>query len=345
MKRMVLDVASLLILIVGTVGQPTARGVDSLAPITALAVAPSGTEVVAGSQAGLELRRIPHVVPGVLIPTIPHFELVRKLPTELEHIHDVRFSPDGNLLGVVGGSPSQHGAVELYRWPEATLHSRRELHEDLNYSIGWQADSKSFAVAGFDTRVSICDINQKVPLRVIEGHSRSVLAVAFLPGEFGLASGGVDESIRLWEPATGKLLRSLSNHTKSVTGLAVRPGDWPGPPSLASIGLDHTVRLWQPTIGRLMRFARLSSPPLDVSWMNDGNLIVVACKDGKLRVIDPDSMEMLEEISAIDGIAYCLTVLPNGKVAVGGQAGQLTLQTPRSGRGGKGTNSALSKVE
>ena len=84
-----------------------------------------------------------------------------------------------------------------------------------------------------------------------------------------------------------------------------------------------------------MRFARLSSPPLDVGWLNDGNSIVVACKDGKLRIIDPDSMEMLEEISAIDGIAYCLMVLPKGKVAVGGLSGQLTLQTPRSGRGGK----------
>ena len=345
MKRMALDVASLLILVVGFAGQPMARGVESLPPITALVVTPNGTEVVAGSQAGLELRRIPHVGPAVLSRTTPHFDLIRKLPTELEHIHDLKFSPDGNLLCVVGGSPSQHGSVELYRWPDATLHSRRELHEDINYSVAWRADSKSFAVASSDTRVSICDINQEAPLRVIEGHSRSVLAVAFLPGEYGLASGGVDESIRLWEPTTGKLLRSLSNHTKSVTSLAVRPGDWPGPPTLASIGLDHTVRLWQPTIGRLMRFARLPSPPLDVGWLNDGNSIVVACKDGKLRVIDPDSMEVLEEIPAIDGIAYCLAVLPNGTVVVGGQSGQLTLQTPRSGRGGKLTDPNLGKVE
>ncbi|HUP82205.1 MAG TPA: hypothetical protein VM260_26870 [Pirellula sp.] len=339
MKRIALDVTSLLILAVVFHGQPTVRGVESLPPITALAVAPSGKEVIAGSQAGLDLRRIPHVSatvnqtiphvdPAVPSQTIPQFDLVRKLLTELENIHDVKFSPDGNLLAVVGGSPSQHGVVELYRWPDATLHSRRELHKDLNYSIAWHAESKSFAVASFDTCVSLCDVNQEAPLRVIEGHSRSVLALAFLPGEYGLASAGVDDSIRLWEPATGKLLRSLSNHTKSVTGLAVRPGDWPGPPALASIGLDHTVRLWQPTIGRLMRFARLSSPALDVGWLHDGSLIMAACKDGKLRVIDPDSMEVLEEIPAIEGIAYCLTVLPNGKVAVGGQFGQLTLHYP-----------------
>ena len=174
----VLDIASLLILVVGFAGQPAARGVESLPAITALAVAPSGTEVVAGSQAGLELRRIPHVGPAVLSRTIPQFDLVRKLPTELEHIHDVKFSPDGNLLCVVGGSPSQHGAVELYRWPDATLHSHKKLHEDLDYTVAWQADSKSFAVASADTRVSICGINQEAPLRVIEGHSRSVLAVA-----------------------------------------------------------------------------------------------------------------------------------------------------------------------
>ena len=170
-------VTSFLVLIAGTVQQSTVQAVESLPPITALAVAPSGTEVIAGSQAGLEMRRIPlapavHVGPAVTSRTNPlanpavpsrtsqQFELIRKLPTELENIHDAKFSPDGNLLVVVGGSPSQHGAVELYRWPEATLHSRRELHEDLNYSVGWQADSKSFAVAGADTRVSICDIIQ-----------------------------------------------------------------------------------------------------------------------------------------------------------------------------------------
>ena len=256
--RGVLDVASWLILFTGVVGQTAARGVESLPPITALAVAPSGMEVVTGSQAGLELRRIPHVGPAVLSRTIPLFDLIHKLPTELEHIHDVKFSPDGNLLAVVGGSPSQHGAVELYRWPDATLHSRRELHEDLNYSVAWQADSKQFAVASSDTRVSICDINQEAPVRVIEGHSRSVLAVAYLPGGYGLVSGSVDESIRLWEPATDTLLRSLSNHTKSVTGLAVRPGDWPGPPTLVSIGLDHTVRMWQ------------SSPSLDSRYSRTG---------------------------------------------------------------------------
>ena len=341
MKSIALIVTSFFVLLIGTVERSTIQAVESLPPITALAVAPNGTEVIVGSQAGLELRQIPvgpaapvdpavHVGPAAQSRTSPHFDLIRKLSTELENIHDAKFSPDGNLLAVVGGSPSQQGAVELYRWPEATLHSRKVLHEDVNYSVAWQADSKSFAVASSDTRVSICDINQEASLRVIEGHSRSVLAVAYLPNEHGLASGGVDESIRLWEPSTGKQLRSLSNHTKPVTGLAIRPGDWPGPPTLASISLDQTVRLWQPTIGRLIRFARLSSPPLDVGWLNNGDLIVVACKDGKLRVIDPDSMEVLEELHAIEGIAYCLAVLPNGKVAVGGQSGQLTLQHPKT---------------
>ena len=48
--------------------------------------------------------------------------------------------------------------------------------------------------------------------------------------------------------------------------------------------------------------------------------------DGRLRVIDPETVQVALEADAIESWAYCLAVLPGGRfVAVGGQGGELAL--------------------
>ena len=73
----------------------------------------------------------------------------------------------------------------------------------------------------------------------------------------------------------------------------------------------------------MMRFARLPSPPLSLAWTRDGAVIVTACRDGRLRVIDPSTVEILEDLPALDGVAHSLAVAPDGTILVGGENGQL----------------------
>jgi hypothetical protein len=40
-------------------------------------------------------------------------------------------------------------------------------------------------------------------------------------------------------------------------------------------------------------------------------------------VIDPDTVEVLEELPALDGIAHCLAPAPDGSIVVGGEGGAL----------------------
>ena len=50
---------------------------------------------------------------------------------------------------------------------------------------------------------------------------------------------------------------------------------------------------------------------------------MAACKDGQVRVIDPDTAEVRDDLPALEGVAYSLAVAPDGSVLVGGQNGQL----------------------
>src|SRR5262245_12201960 len=95
------------------------------APITALALSPDGTQVVLGSQNGIEIRSWPELNPST------------KLTTDLANVHDLRFSPDGRTLLVAGGSPAESGAVEVLSWPAGQRVRRVAEHADVVYRIAW----------------------------------------------------------------------------------------------------------------------------------------------------------------------------------------------------------------
>ncbi len=289
---------------------------SKLPPITAVAIDEKNSWAIEGSQAGLIVR------------SWPELSKSRVLPTELEHIHDIALSPDGTMLAVAGGTPAESGAVELYQWPSGELWKRLEAHEDLVYSVAWRSDSKLLALASADKTVKTISPTTAQCVQVFEGHSRSVLSTEFLPGEIGLATAGVDESLRIWEcsltnSAPVVLKRTFTNHTRQVVDLALRPAHEDAPPVMVSIGEDNTVRLWQPTIGRMMRFAKLESTPQAVCWTSDGKSLAVACKDGKVRMVDPDTVEATHELDALSGPAYCLAMDSDGRLLVGGAGGQL----------------------
>jgi WD40 repeat protein len=67
-----------------------------------------------------------------------------------------------------------------------------------------------------------------------------VLSVAFSPDGQALASGSLDNTIRLWDAASGALLRTLKGHTYTVRSVAFSPDGR----ALASGSWDGTVRLW-----------------------------------------------------------------------------------------------------
>jgi WD40 repeat protein len=199
---------------------------------------------------------------------------------------------------------------------------RASPHTDLIYAVDWRADSAILATGSADRTVGIHEAASGQTVHLLKGHSRGVLSVVYLPAESGLATAGIDESLRLWDVGNAKVLRTLPNHTRPVHDLAVRPGG-EIPPMVASIGSDRTVRLWQPTVGRLMRFVRLKSIPLAVAWTGDGRMLVTACRDGNVNVIDVETVEVLKEMPALDGVAYSLVTAQDGSILVGGENGQL----------------------
>lgn len=264
------------------------------APIVAVAFAPDGKQVVLGSQDGIEIR------------SWPELKAAGRVKTELSHVHDLAFSPDGKTLLAAGGSPAKSGAVEVLSWPEGKLVRRVAGHTDLVYRVAWAPDGSRWATASADgsCRVYAADTGKLVAQ--FDGHSRAVLALAFLPDGKTVASAGADQTLQLWNAATGEHVRTLDNHTAAVNDVAVCPTSPANVPIVATIGEDRTVRLWQPTTGRLMRFAKLESAPRAVAWSAKGDQLLVGCTDGRLRVLDFETLDVVGETRALEGRIHAL---------------------------------------
>jgi WD40 repeat protein len=58
---------------------------------------------------------------------------------------------------------------------------------------------------------------------VLKGHTNSVHSVAFSPDGKTLASGSLDETIKLWDVADGKEKATLQGHSQCVNSVAFSP--------------------------------------------------------------------------------------------------------------------------
>lgn len=275
----------------------------------AIAFTPQADALVAVSQAGIHKY------------SWPSLERQWSKPAAAANLLGVSFSPDGRQLAVVGGNPSERGVLQVLAWPKGKSKQRLRGGDDVFRSLVW-LDDKHIAAANADRSIHLWSLPTGKAEKILQGHSRPVDALCHLPQHKMLVSAGVDQSLRVWSLKQGTLLRNMNQHTAGVHQLAVRPRN-AGLPLVASAAADRTVRFWQPTIGRMVRYARLSAAPLDVAWHPDGNLLAAACDDGKLRLIDPESVEVKHTLPAIaDGWAYAVAAHPNdGSVAVGGTGG------------------------
>ena len=129
------------------------------------------------------------------------------------------------------------------------------------------------------------------------GHTKSANAVAFSPDNRWLASGGKDNVIKIWDLATGNVLRTLYGHTSNVNALAVSPdgkllasgsGDINDKRDLGTFtqggvvggAEDNTVRIWSVQTGQQLQVLRGHELPVGaVAFSNDGHSLTSVSGD------------------------------------------------------------------
>ncbi len=221
---------------------------------------------------------------------------------------------EDNLVHVWDGTSAQE--IEMHTGQENSV-----------YALATSLDGRFVASGGRDRNVQLFDRLAPAVNLSIPAHDGWLWATCFANSDKLLVTASADQSIRLWDSATGERLGQLVDtelnpngqkaHSNSIQSLLMMPdGD-----TLASAGRDSSIKLWSIASKKLlfdMKNCHQGSVNALATDLN-GTSLYSAGDDGKVIEWDVKTRMQKKVVMTIKGAAWALTCTPDGKqIATGG---------------------------
>ncbi|GAA5833603.1 hypothetical protein JCM3766R1_002586 [Sporobolomyces carnicolor] len=270
-----------------------------------------------------------------------NYRLKSILKGHKKSISSVEFSPNGQwLVSASGDTP-----VHVHSLPSFHLYRSFNSHTSGISHVSFSADSTLLASASDDKTVRIWEIDptlslshralgvlgseetrgdddggakEEMAIRVLRGHLSAVFCVGWSPRGDLIASGGMDETVRVWDVQKGKCMRVLPAHSEPVSavqfsrdGTMIVSGSW-----------DGYIRIWDTATGQCLKtLANEDNAPVsNVRFTPNSKFIFTSTLDSAIRLWDYQTDKMLKSYSNHVNRKYCIpsVLTRNGKYLIAG---------------------------
>ena len=254
--------------------------------------------------------------------------LVRTFTGHTYHVSLVAFSPDGRFALSYGcdgmGSQSRCIKYSVKLWDLAVGKELRSF-SGAGAPVAFSPDGRLALSRSDDKTLKLWEVATGKELRTFSGHTSNIQPAAFSPDGRFVLSGGCEErnssnwcikgSLKLWEVATGKELRSFGGHTEEVSSVAYSPDA-----RFALSGShDNTLKLWEVATGKELRtFSGHTMGVNSVAFSPDGHLALSGSADETLRLWEVDTGKELRSFGGHSDRIRSVTFSPDGRFALSG---------------------------
>ncbi len=196
----------------------------------------------------------------------------------------------------------------------------------------FSADGRQILTAGIDSPLApapggtamICDLETGAVVRQFFGHIDSVNDAVFSPdGKFIATAGGSDRAevgpprdptVRLWDTATGREIRTFAGHLHIVQTIQFSPDG----KQLLSSGYDHVARLWSVESGRELFQWPVDREPHSASFNPLGGSILTRQTD-RISIWNPQTGKEICHLAVpgvLNSVFESAHFSPDGKLVV-----------------------------
>jgi WD40 repeat protein/beta-lactamase regulating signal transducer with metallopeptidase domain len=187
------------------------------------------------------------------------------------------------------------------------------------WAVAYSPDGKKLAVVSGGTGerpgdLILWDVATGKELARLE-ESRPIRQVAFSPDSSLLATAEFDNTVKLRDPATGRVKGRLEGHTSAVNSLCFTPDS----KQLLSAGLDKVVRVWDLATGKEVRKLEGHTDwVITVALSADSKTVVTGSKDNTAKVWDLATGKESATLKGHERTVEAVLFTPDGKSVVTG---------------------------